>query len=137
MLQRTSCVDTINVKTISFASTIQLGDSCIINALSRALAVQREAELYYGNEGNISTYSVFSEPIPFQPINESFSFIRYNPNPLIKVNKIDIIGISSSSLLHVGSSRNVSMEARVKHIRHLLPIARKEEQGEDQEQGQK
>ena len=44
--------------------------------------------------------------------------------------------MSSSSLLHVGNSKHVSMEARVKHIRQLLPIPRKEEDGEG-EQGQK
>jgi spore germination protein PE len=133
MLQRTSCVDNIDIKIVSFASTVQLGDSCIINGLSRALAVQRETELFYGNEGNLSTYRVFSEPIPFLPITEPFTYSRHNPNPLIKVNKIEIIGISSSSLLHVGNSGHVSMESRVKHIRQLLPIPSEE----TEEQGQK
>ncbi|WP_066252030.1 spore germination protein GerPE [Neobacillus drentensis] len=135
MLQRTSCVDNINIKIVSFASTVQLGDSCIINGLSTALAVQREIEVFYGNEGNLSSYRIFSEPIPFLPITEPFTYSRQNPNPLIKVNKIDIIGISSSSLLHVGNSRNVSMEARIKHIRQLQPTPRNNEGAE--EQGQK
>jgi spore germination protein PE len=136
-MQRTSCVDTINIKTVSFASTVQLGDSCIINGLSRALAVQREAELFYGNEGNLSYYRVYSEPIPFLPITDPFTYSRHNPNPLIKVNTINIIGISSSSLLHIGNSGHVSMESRVKHIRHLLPIPRNEEGEGEEEQGQK
>jgi spore germination protein PE len=136
MLQRTSCVDTINIKTVSFSSTVQLGDSCIINGLSRALAVQRETEVFYGNEGNLSRYPVYSEPIPFLPITEPFTYTFRNPNPLIRVNRIDIIGISSSSLLHVGNTRHVSMEARIKHIRQLLPIPRIEEE-EEGEQGQK
>jgi spore germination protein PE len=136
MLQRTSCVDNINIKIVSFASTVQLGDSCIINGLSTALAVQREIEVFYGNEGNLSSYRVFSEPIPFLPITESFTYSRQNTNPLIKVNKIDIIGISSSSLLHVGNSRNVSLEARIKHIRQLLPTPRHNEEVELEEQGQ-
>lgn len=124
MLQRTSCVDTINIKIVSFSSTVQIGDSCIINGLSRALAVQRESEVFYGNEGNLSSYQVYSEPIPFLPINESFTYSRQNPNPLIKVGRIDITGISSASLLHVGSSNHVSMEARIKHIRQLYPSPR-------------
>lgn len=128
MLQRSSCVDSINIEIVSFASILQLGDSSIINGLSRAIAVQRETEQFYGNEGNFSSYSVFSEHIPFQPIEEPIAFVRNNPNPIIKVNKIDIIGISSSSLLHVGNSKHVSMEVRVKHIRQLLP--REEEQGQ-------
>ena len=121
MLQRTSSVDALNVKITSFASIIQLGDSCIINSYSRALAVQREVEIFYGNEGNFSSYRVFSEPIPLPAINENLSYISHHVNPIIKVNRIGIIGISSSSILHVGNSKDISMEVRVKHIRQLLP----------------
>jgi spore germination protein PE len=121
MLQRTSYVDNVAVKIASFASTIQLGDSCIINGLSRALAVQREAEIFYGNEGSFAAYSVFSKPISLPPITEPINFRIHNPKPLIKVQNIDIIGVSSSSILHVGNSKHISMEARVKHIRQLLP----------------
>jgi spore germination protein PE len=127
MLQRTSYVDNVAVKIASFASTIQLGDSCIINGLSRALAVQREAEIFYGNEGSFAAYSVFSEPIPLPPITEPINFRIHNPKPLIKVQTIDIIGVSSSSILHVGNSKHISMEARVKHIRQLLPQADEQE----------
>lgn len=121
MLQRTSYVDKIAVKIASFASIIQLGDSCIINGLSRAIAVQREAEIFLGNEGSFAAYRVFSEPIPLPQIEEAFSIRTHNPKPLIKVQTIDIIGVSSSSILHVGNSKHISMEARVKHIRQLLP----------------
>jgi spore germination protein PE len=123
MLQRLSYVDHVNVKIVSFASILQIGDSQIINKLSKALAVQREAEVFYENEGNLSEYRVFNEPISFLPINESISFVRQNINPIIKVNHIDITGISSSSMLNIGSSRHISMEARVKHIRQLQPRA--------------
>jgi spore germination protein PE len=127
MLERTSVVDNINVKIISFASLIQLGDSCIINGLSRAIALQRETEFFYGNEGDFSTFGIFSEPIPFQPLDEPISFVRHNPIPIIKVNKIGIIGISSSSILHVGNSKTISMEARIKHIRQLHPSLHEQE----------
>jgi spore germination protein PE len=121
MFQRSSIVDTIKVRSVSIASTVQLGDSCIINGFSRALAVQREAEIFFGKEGNFSSYPVFTEPIPFLPLNESFNYSTHHFNPSIKVQNIDITGISSSSILHVGNSEHISMEARVKHIRQLLP----------------
>jgi spore germination protein PE len=117
MLQRISNVDKLKVMILSYSSIIQLGDSCITNGYSRALAVQREAEQFYGNEGNFPSYSVFTKPIPLPPINEQISTFTHNLNPVIKVNNIDIIGISSSSVLHVGNTRNVSMEVRIKHIR--------------------
>ncbi|MEH7180842.1 spore germination protein GerPE [Neobacillus vireti] len=119
MLQRSSVVNTIHVTSASFASIIQLGDSRIINGFSRALAVQREAEVFNSKEGNFSNYSVFSEPIPFLPINESMTISTHNSLPIIKVNTISILAMSSVAILHVGNSENVSMEARIKHIRHL------------------
>ena len=117
MLQRLSSVDHLKVMIASFSSILQLGDSCIINGFSRALAVQREAEVFYGNEGNFPSYPVFTKPIPLPPINEQFTTFTHNLKPVIKVQEIDIIGISSSSILHVGNTRNVSMEVRIKHIR--------------------
>jgi spore germination protein PE len=129
ILSRISYMDDIHIKIISYSSIVQLGDSCIINGFSRAIAVQREAEIYFGNEGNFSAYPIFSDPIPFQPINETLAFSPQNFNPIIKVNHIDIIGISASSLLHVGNSQQVSMEARIKHIRQLLPIKGEQGQG--------
>ncbi|MCQ6281005.1 spore germination protein GerPE [Bacillus sp. EB600] len=121
MLQRSSYVDHVYVKVTSFSSIVQLGDSCIINGFSRALAVQREAEIEYGNEGNYEAYPTFSEPIPFEPIHENVSFRSHHLNPIIKVNKLNVIGVSSASVLHVGNSNHISMETRVKHIRQLLP----------------
>jgi len=128
MFQRTSWVDRVNVNIVSFSSVVQLGDSCIINGFSRALAVQREADIFFGNEGNYANYPVFYKTIPLPVINESFTFLRHNLNPLIKVKNIDIIGISSASMLHVGNSNHVSEEVRVKHIRQLL--SRGDEQGQ-------
>lgn len=120
MLQRSSVVNAIKVTSASFSSTIQLGDSHIINGFSRALAVQREADVFYGNEGNFSNFPIFSEPIPLLPITEKMSLSTHNTLPVIKVNTISILAMSSSAILHVGNSENVSMEARIKHIRQLF-----------------
>jgi spore germination protein PE len=105
---------------MSFSSILQLGDSRIINGFNRALAVQREAEIFYDNEGNFSDYPVFFEPIPLPTLDENISIRTHHLNPVIKVNKIRIVGVSASAIIHVGNSEHVSMEARVKHIRQLL-----------------
>lgn len=120
MLQRISCVDNIGIKIVAFSSTLQLGDSKIINGFSRALAVQREAESDFGYEGSFN-YPVFSETIPLPPLSEKLSYHFHHLNPVIKVKNIHAIGVSAASLVHIGSSRNISMEVRVKHIRQLLP----------------
>ncbi|WP_041967412.1 spore germination protein GerPE [Mesobacillus selenatarsenatis] len=121
MLQRITCVDHIKIDSVSFSSIFQIGDSEQILAVSRALAVQREAEIFFDNEGNFDAFPVFSEAIPFQPPDEEIIFSTHNLNPVLKVRNIDILGASSSSIVHLGNSRNIAMEARVKHIRQLLP----------------
>ncbi|MBT2684284.1 spore germination protein GerPE [Bacillus sp. ISL-37] len=122
MLQRITCVDHIKIDSVSFSSIFQIGDSEQIQAVSRALAVQREAEIFFDNEGNFDAFTVFSEAIPFQAADdENVTFSTHNLNPVLKVRNIDILGASSSSVVHLGNSRNIAMEARVKHIRQLLP----------------
>ncbi|MEH6986748.1 spore germination protein GerPE [Cytobacillus firmus] len=121
MLQRTSSVNRINIDTISFSSVFEIGDSCFIKGFSRAIAAQREVEYFNAKEGNFSVYPVFREPIPIIPIEEDISIQTAQLNPIIKVHNIDIIGVSSSSVIHIGNSGDISMEARVKHIRQVYP----------------
>ncbi|QED47184.1 spore germination protein GerPE [Cytobacillus dafuensis] len=121
MFRRTSIVDEIKIDTFFYSSIFQIGDSSIIQGFSRALAVQREQEIFYGNEGNFNVYPVFTKPIPFQPVEISIPMYTENLNPIIKVHHLDIVGVSVSSIIHIGSSNHVSMETRIKHIRQLLP----------------
>ena len=120
LFNRTSYVHSIHVDSVAYSSIIQLGDSTFVQGFSRAMAIQRETELFYGNEGNFSAYPVFSEPIPLPPITETL-WLEINNRIFssIKVNDINIIGISASSMLHVGNSQSVQMETRIKHIRQL------------------
>jgi spore germination protein PE len=121
MLTRTSSVDRLAVSQVAFSSIIQLGDSCYLNGFSRALAVQREAEFFLGNEGNFPSYAIFRRTLTLPPINEAISLSRYNETPLIRVDNIHVTAVSNSSILHVGNTKHVSMEVRIKHIRQLLP----------------
>lgn len=121
MLQRTACVDCIKMDGLSFSSILQIGDSEEICGFSRAIAVQREAEVFIGSEGSFAAYPLFTEPLPLLPIDEVLSSSVTNFNPMIKVGTIKIMGASSSSVIHLGNSRHIAMEARVKHIRQLLP----------------
>ncbi|WP_312096382.1 spore germination protein GerPE [Niallia sp.] len=119
MLQRTSVVDLINVSTVSFSSILEIGDATYHQAVSRALAVQRQRDLFYGNEGAYEDYPVFTEPIPLIPIIENVACHFENKKPIIKVHHINITGISSASLLQIGNCRHIYTEARIKHIRQI------------------
>jgi spore germination protein PE len=119
MLSRSSSVDCLNIKTVSFSSIIQLGDSTHINSLSRVLAIQKETDTFYGSEGSFQEYRIFTEPIPISPLNENIVIQTRNMNPIIKVGRIDIIGVSAASTIQIGNNKTVYQESRVKHIRHL------------------
>lgn len=120
MLSRISQVQKIHITSLSNSSITQIGDSKCVSAISRALAVQREAEIFFGNEGDFSNYPIFKESIPLPPLDDLFSFQKVDLVPCIKVSHIKINGIASASIVHIGSSESVYMESRVKHIRHLL-----------------
>ncbi|WP_257141152.1 spore germination protein GerPE [Bacillus sp. AFS015802] len=103
--------------TLAFSSLYQIGDSQNINALSKAYAVQREKEFFLTSEGNFDS-EVFTSPIELPRINPDIRVNRLNLCP-IKVNNIYIRATAFSSIIHIGNTSNVYMEARVKNIRQL------------------
>jgi len=122
MLTRISKVDSIHVISCLFASAIQIGDSDSINGLTRAIALQRQREIFYGQEGDFSLFKIFTYQFPPSPIDEPLTVHRTSTNPVIKVGSIDVTAISSTSFLHIGSTEKVQMESRVLHIRQLETI---------------
>lgn len=121
MLIRTSIVDTLKLNTLSFSSIVEIGDSSYIQGFSRALAVQREKDLFFGNEGNFSAFPAFSKNPRFQAIDENFSMYQEHLHPIIKVKSVNIVGASAASIIHIGSSNHISMESKIVHLRQLLP----------------
>ncbi|WP_053365521.1 spore germination protein GerPE [Bacillus sp. FJAT-27245] len=120
MLQRISKVDSLFVKSALFSSTILLGDAMRIFGNSRALAVQREAEIFFDEEGDFAQYKVFSAPLPLPPIYEPIAMDTFPVNPVIKVGTIDVKGLSAASIIQIGSTPYIGMESRIHHIRQLL-----------------
>ncbi len=120
MCGRSSYVDSLKIITALFSSVIQLGDSCYIQGFTRAMAIQRQEELFYGNEGNFAAFPMFSDPIFIPLITENLTIQTSNPPvSIIKVNNIHVTGVSASSFVHIGNSKMIQLEARVKHIRQL------------------
>lgn len=122
--KRISHVNNILSNTLSFSSSIRLGDTSLINARSDVFAVQREREIFFGYEGAVERpeTSIFYEPIPL-PECEVLDSSFYHLCPSIFVDTLDITGISSASVVKVGNIGCAHMEARVKNIRQLKPRA--------------
>lgn len=135
MINRTSKVGTIDVQSIVFSSTFQIGDSTFLLPRSKALAVQREHPFFLAREGGLEEYDMFKQPLPRPKITERIRMKTYQHRPLITVGNVSLWGVSASSVFQVGSNIVIDSEARVKHIRQLRPREdRTEEAGNDTEE---
>lgn len=126
MIGRLSSVDFIYVNSVSFSSILEIGDSNKITPTSSALAVQREVPIFFTNEGSFSAYPIFSRELPSVTINEAINMTVWNQSPIIKVGTIKVTGVSSSGVMHIGSTNIIDAKSRVKHIRKLLDKKQKE-----------
>ncbi len=131
-MYRTSVVDCVNLNSLANSGVFQTGDSDKINSYSAALAIQRESTKFGTFNLPYSKYKVFSQPV-LVPVCPPYRIKRtYNANSYIRVGKVDILGVSSSSLLHIGSVNDIKLQSRVKHIRNFLtnPYPESEEEEE-------
>ncbi|RWR14559.1 spore germination protein GerPE [Siminovitchia fortis] len=124
---RGSVVKTMDIKSMIFGSVVEIGDTVHLKAFTDALAVQRNKELFFVNEGNFRNYNAFNKPIPIPslPVPPP-SITKYNECPDIKVGNVHIITISSSAIVQIGTTNHINTEARVLHIRQISPGIQKD-----------
>ncbi|MDF2721222.1 MAG: spore germination protein [Paenibacillus sp.] len=118
-MTRISAVQQVIVREVGYSSFLFVGDCVAVRPVSRALAIQRQTPNFYGNEGSFEAYEIFSKPIPLPLDSEAVHMETVNRHPIIQVQKVDIVSISSSSVVQLGSNRTIEAETRTKHIRHL------------------
>ena len=63
---------------------------------------------------------MYSQSIPLPLLTESLRQTTIHENPIIKVGSIRVIGLAASSVLHIGSTRTIKTESRVKHNREYF-----------------
>jgi spore germination protein PE len=119
-MYRTSVVDEVKINSLASSSILQTGDTEKIQCFCAVLAIQRESTNFGRFDIPLNKYDIFSQPVlvpECPPINIKQTF---NATPFIRVGKVDILGVSSSALLHIGSVNHMSLQSRVKHIRNFL-----------------
>ncbi|MGG0410477.1 spore germination protein GerPE [Peribacillus simplex] len=119
MFSRISKVKSLLSDTVSFSSTLQIGDTSYIDGNALAIAVQKKSETFDSVDVHFENYDIFKKPLYIPRLNEPVISSFSNPNPFIRVGNINIIGISSSSVVGVGNVGHARMESRVKHIREV------------------
>ncbi|MEF3302030.1 spore germination protein GerPE [Paenibacillus sp. GYB003] len=116
---RISAVEYIHIREVGLGSICFVGDCVELKPSGKALAVQRQISVYSGNEGSFSAFPIFSRPIPLPSPNVGVDTRFTNVDPFINVRHVDIISLSSSAILQVGSNDRIRADNRVKHIRQL------------------
>lgn len=111
-----SQIGNLSITTVSSNAILQFGDTCIIDSNARVVAVQRQEELFFGNEAPFSMFKIFSR-MPAQPVELPFHCL-VQPS-INSIESFDLKGIANSSVLHVGDSKHIRMVSRVKHIRQI------------------
>lgn len=119
MFIRSSKVNSISINSLGSASCFQIGDSKEIHNVTRALAVQRERNFFFGNEGDFESFAIFNRLQPLTPNLDHFEMQTTTLHPIINIGSIDVLALSSSAVLHIGNSEHIQSETRVKHIRQL------------------
>ncbi|MBM7554094.1 spore germination protein GerPE [Thalassobacillus pellis] len=119
MINRLVKVNNIDLYDLVFSSTFVIGDSQQARPFSRVIAVQKEGAFYKENMVKFEQFPIFDlqlqETLPEAQIDDR----HYHRNTTIHVDSVRIIGISTSSMLQVGSLEYLDAESRVKHIRIL------------------
>ncbi|MYL64675.1 spore germination protein GerPE [Bacillus hwajinpoensis] len=121
MHSRSSLVNWVYVTSLDSSGIVQIGDSNQITPETKIYALQREQPIFNGNEvEDLTQFPIYSQPLPLPLLTEDLRQTTIHENPVIKVGSIRITGIAASSVLHVGSTRTIRTEARVKHNREYF-----------------
>ncbi|MCQ6267466.1 spore germination protein GerPE [Fictibacillus sp. WQ 8-8] len=120
MIPRTSEVNHIHIRSMLFSSIVNIGDTDQFAAFSQALAIQKYEptfDLALSGLINFPNYQAFTIPRPRPTPPKEVTMESYNDPAYIRVGVIDILGISTAAMLHIGGIQNIDLESRVKHIR--------------------
>ena len=121
MYSRSSLVNWMYVSSHDSSAVIQIGDSNQITPKTKIYALQRQLPIFKGNEvEDLTQYPIYSQSIPLPLLTESLRQTTIHENPIIKVGSIRVIGVAASSVLHIGSTRTIQTESRVKHNREYF-----------------
>lgn len=120
MNNRISSVGKIKINTVGSASALEIGDSEQMTPLNYTIAIQREKAIFIQNEIRFGQFDFFSKPFLQPVIHEPVRMNVSDDGSPIAVKQIKLFLVSSSSIVHIGSSQKLNAQSRIKHIRHLL-----------------
>ncbi|MFD1017796.1 spore germination protein GerPE [Thalassobacillus hwangdonensis] len=109
----------IKVTSVTTGSTFAIGDTAQADPYSRVLAVQKEGADFTEDEFKFEDYPIFTRQLKREIVALPKSDCHIHHNPYIQVDTIRVFGVSTASVMQVGSLGSIDAESRTKHIRFL------------------
>jgi spore germination protein PE len=118
--KRVSVVRSIHITATELSSIVQIGDSRFVRPRSQVFALQRQVPVFWENEGDFARLDAFSKPIPRMDAEPENALTVEHRNPVIRVDHVEITGLSVSAVFQVGANERIDAEARVMHVRNFI-----------------
>ncbi|WP_138416519.1 spore germination protein GerPE [Aquibacillus sediminis] len=128
MKKRTAHTNKIRINSLSYSSVFDIGDVHEFTPVTKAIAVQKEGGVETDEGFEFSNFDFFHRQLQSLEQTKQLNQQTIHHTPHIHVNAVNVTGVSSSSIVQIGSLNTINAEARIKHIRIL-----KEEQNETNE----
>ncbi|SFL38037.1 spore germination protein PE [Gracilibacillus orientalis] len=119
MTPRTTRVKQIKMDSLSYSSLFQIGDANEIEPNADVLAVQKEGGISSDKGFELNQYPIFNRTIQTIPDTEVVVGEHCHHEKNISVSTIDIMAVSTSSVVQLGCNKKIDSLARQKHIRIL------------------
>ncbi|MGP4041851.1 spore germination protein GerPE [Gracilibacillus sp. D59] len=109
----------IKMHSLSYSSSFQIGDAKEIEPNADVLAVQKEGGVSSDKGFELDQYPIFNTTIPTTPDPEFVVGEHCHHQKNISVSTMDIMAVSTSSVVQLGSNKKIDSFSRLKHIRIL------------------
>ena len=109
----------IRIKSVTFSSIVEIGDTHSFSPVTRAIAVQQEGGVEDDEPFQFEDYELFKREPAKLPAMTEVEQVTTHHHPHIYVDNVNITGVSSSSNVQIGSINTINAEARIKHFRIL------------------
>ncbi|HLS09670.1 spore germination protein GerPE [Lentibacillus sp.] len=119
--KRTALTEKISLNGLTYSAVFNIGDTKMSNPQSRGIAVQKEGASFQGDDGVFfDKYELFHQKANWPKPAVSMHKNTCHHNDTIRVNRVDMTGVSQAGVFQVGSIDQVFSEARIKHMRKYL-----------------
>lgn len=126
MLSRTVHAKQVKVINLGLSSTFQIGDTEYVDSSSIVIALKNEDDFIDDDPEKFKDFPVFLDRLPLPVIHENVSILKIDKKPEIHVDFINILALSSASLLVLGNVSHSRLSSRILNIRHLSTLEAEE-----------